>query len=86
MTISDVGIVFSICSSLLIGTGTGANYYLEHEYVPVSGLLKKEIRDARKDIRELEYLKKNEGLNDYQQFQLEQLYNDKKELIEELNE
>jgi hypothetical protein len=88
MTLNDIAIIFGISASLLTGAGVTGKYYMDHEYVPASSfeksLLKRDVRDVRKEIRELEWLRDNGGLNDYQQFKLEQLYNDLRELNEDL--
>jgi len=85
MTLGDLAIVFSISTSLVGGAGLGADYYLKHEYVPVSSLLKRDIRDTQFMIRELEYDKNTDGLTDKEEWQLDQYYKDLEELKQELN-
>jgi hypothetical protein len=85
MNIQDIGIVFSICCTLVGGTAAGGKYYLDHEYVPVSSFVKKEIRDIKRMIRELEYDKKAKGLTEREEWELKQLQNDIEELREELD-
>ena len=84
MTLSDSGVVFAICTALFTGGAAGGKYWADHEYVPVSGLSKeftqRDIRDLKKDIRLFEYDKKNGGLTDRQEWELEQLYNDLEDL------
>ena len=84
MNLADLGIVCGLCTSLVAGGGAAGNYWLEHEYVPVTGLSEefnlRDIRDLKKDIRLFEYDKKNGGLTDRQEWELEQLYNDLEDL------
>lgn len=86
MKISDIGIIFGICSTLVSGTAYAATYYLEHEFVPISSFTKMQLRETNKEIRELKWLKDNGGLTPRQQWQLEQLYGDVEELKQELAE
>lgn len=85
MNLADVATVIGICSTLIVPAGVGGKYYLDHEYVPVSSFVKKEIRDVKKMIRELEYDKQSRGLSEREQWELDQLYNDVEELQEELD-
>ena len=84
MNLADVGIVCGLCTSLFAGGAAGGKYYMDHEYVPVSGLSEefnqRDIRDLKKDIRLFEYDKDNGGLSDREQWELEQLYNDLEDL------
>lgn len=88
MNISDIGVVVGVVMSVGTVGGVGGKYYMDHEYITIGSFeqysLKKEIREIRKDIRALEYKKKKDGLNEYEQFQLDQLYRDQIELNGEL--
>ena len=61
MSLSDIAIVFGICTSVAGGVGVGGSYYLEHEYIPIGSLEKafnkRDIRDIKRAIRNLEYKK-----------------------------
>ena len=89
MNLADTGIIFGIACSICGSAALGGKYYLDNEYITVGSFeqysLKKEKRDIRRELRELEWLRDNGTLNDYQQFQLEQLQEDLRELEEELN-
>ena len=76
MNIADVGIVFGITTSLMTGGGVAADYYLQHEYVPVSALLERDARELRGEIRGLEYDQDHGGLSDKEEWLLDQLRED----------
>lgn len=84
MNLGDIGIVFGISTSLLTGAGVGADYYLQHEYVPVSALLQRDLRELRQEIRELEYDRDHGGLTPREEWMLEQLRDDEEQLRQEL--
>ena len=64
MNLADIGIVCGMCVSLMgVGAG-GADYYLKHEYVPVSSLIERDIRGLKAEMREMEYDRDHGGLSD----------------------
>lgn len=89
MNLSDIGIVFTMCSTLA-GAGTiGGSYYMENElaeYVPISQLQDifddRDIKDLRKAISSLEWDRDNGGLTQKEQWELKQLQDELKALLE----
>ena len=84
MTLSDISIVFGMCTSLLLGGGAAGEYYLQHEYVPISALIERDIRELRSEIRNLEYDRNHGGLTDKEEWLLEQFRDDLEQLESEL--
>ena len=80
MNLSDIGIVFGLCSSLLVGTGTAGKYYLDNEYVPVAGLEKlfddQEAARLKREIRDLQWDADHGGLSEKDEYLLEQYRDD----------
>lgn len=78
MTLSDAAIVFGFCTTLITGTGAAGKYYLDHEYVQVSGLTEaldeRDRRRVKKEIKSLEWDRDHGGLTDKEQWELQQLY------------
>jgi len=77
MNLGDVGIVAAICSPLVVGAGTAGKYWAENEFITVGSFEqafnKKEMRDLKSDIRELEYLKQKGLATERQLWKLEDL-------------
>ena len=86
MNLSDIGIVFGLTTSLMAGGGAAGNYWLSHEYVPISALIERDARETRKDIRALEYDRDHGGLTDKEQWLLDQYIDDLEELERQLNQ
>lgn len=84
MNLADIGIVFGIVMSLGTVGGTGAKYYMDHEYVPISALLERDARELRGEIRDLEYDQEHGGLSEKDSWLLQQLYDDLDEIEAEL--
>jgi len=80
MTLADIGIVVGLTLSITGVSGTAGKYYLDHEYIPVGALQKafdeRDVRDLKRDIRKLEWLKKNGQITPQQDWELEGLYKD----------
>jgi len=86
MNLSDIGIVFGLTTSLMAGGGAAGNYWLSHEYVPISALIERDARETRKEIRDLEYDRDHGGLTDKEQWLLDQYIDDLEELERQLNQ
>lgn len=86
MNLSDAGIVMAITMSVAGAGGAAGKYWLDREYVPVGALQKafteRDIRDIKRDIRELEWQRDNGGLTDRQAWRL----NDLKHELEDLQQ
>lgn len=85
MNLSDVSIVFGMCCTTLAGGAGLGEYYLQHEYVPISALVERDIRETRKLIRDLEYDQDHGGLTDKEEWQLEQYRDDLHDLEGQLD-
>ena len=53
MNLADVGVVFGICTSMLMGGGVAGDYYLDNEYVSSDALQQYELRGLKRDARKL---------------------------------
>lgn len=54
MNISDIGIIFGICTSLTGTGGVALKYYADHEYVLVADSLKGQLYEKQLEIKKLE--------------------------------
>lgn len=86
MNVGDIGVVVGIVMSVSVAGGTGAKYWMDHEYVPIGSLEKafnaRDVRDIRRMIRKLEYLKQNGQITPQQEWELQGLYNELGELTQ----
>ena len=85
MNLSDVGIVVGITVSLLTPSAAGLKYYADHEYITVSSQIKRDIRELKAEIRDLEYDRKHGKATEKDLWLLDQLYNDLEALEQELD-
>ncbi len=85
MTLSDIGIVCGLCTSLLGAGAVGGDYYLQHEYVPIASMIQRDIRELKAEIRDLEYDRDHGGLTDKQEWLYNQLLDDLGDLQDQLN-
>lgn len=84
MNIADAGVVLAITMTVATAGGAAGKYWMDHEYVPVGALQKafneRDIRDIKRDIRELEWQRDNGGLTDRQTWRLNDLKNELEDL------
>ena len=84
MSLSDIGIVTAICSTLITGGGTVGGYYLKNEFVSVSSLEEafeaRDKKEIKRQIRSYEYDRDHGGLTDKEEWELDQLYDELEEL------
>jgi len=90
MTLSDIGIVFSMCFSLAGAGSVGGAYYMEHElseYVPISQLQEifdgRDIKELREKISSLEWDRDHGGLSEKEEWQLKQYQDALKGLLKD---
>ncbi len=60
MNLTDVGIIFAICTPLVAGVGAGGKYYADHEYVTIASQNQKLLWDIEDEISYLQR-KANDG-------------------------
>ena len=84
MNIADAGVVLGITMSVAGVTGAAGKYWMDHEYVPVGALQKafqeRDIRDIKRRIRQLEWIRDNGGLTDRQAWELNDLRHELEDL------
>ena len=84
MNLGDTALVFGIAATLTGAAGTAGKYWMDQEYVPVGALQKafqeRDIRDLKRRIRQLEWLKQNGGLSDRQEWELNDLRHELEDL------
>lgn len=78
MNIADIGVMLGIAMSVSLAGGTAGKYWMDHEYVPIGSLEKafneRDIRDIKRMIRKLEYLKQHNKITPQEQWELQGLY------------